>query len=763
MASESSHGLMSSLQQASNSLLADLAAQPKTNDATNQSVNLAADAEWLSLIQHHSQLVMAVVEVSTAVAETGLSQNILFANDYFCRLTGARDRGDRLDTCLLSRLSTEDQAILRERFRRHFLSALLQYRYGDQQLVASRVLHEPFMVSLVDPATAQMRKIELRLRTNQSDADGTGLQIFEITPELEQALMACWDNAPTRQPVMTQLLTQGSPLQKLLDQLTPASYAAGGCVLIEGVDVTEREISKSLVQLLVSHESVLEPSKFDKAHALMKQLFEADGSLLLSAESSQAKLFRGLENPEWEVNTYAIEDLRDSVFFHATYRGEVLNIPDLSLVNTTRCEQDILDDGVRSLLLIPLVVRSTTLADSSAQMIGIVGLTSTRPYAFDQADCSNATTLIPALTAAMRHTIQDRFTNIHPSVRWRFEQEAERRSWGLPPSPIVFENVYPLYGISDIRGSSEERNGAIQKDLLKQFSLALAIVEAVAADIDNALVRQLKLDLADHIAALKQGISVDSEVTLLAYLRDQVEAYFPCFTQLSPAAALAIEEYQKALHGEHGCVYQARAVYDQTITHINQLLRSTWNQWQTSMQAITRHYCDIEATDGIDHMIYAGQAIDADFTDFQLRSLRYDQLRAVCDCARKSFTLKEKYDTDMVITHLVLVQAFTVDIMHDENTERLFDVRGTRDTRYEIVKKRIDKALDAETGERITQPGMLTVVYSTGDEWQEYQQYLRYLQREGIVAEAIEQGGVEPLQGVSGLKFARVEVLPEPN
>jgi hypothetical protein len=107
------------------------------------------------------------------------------------------------------------------------------------------------------------------------------------------------------------------------------------------------------------------------------------------------------------------------------------------------------------------------------------------------------------------------------------------------------------------------------------------------------------------------------------------------------------------------------------------------------------------------------------------------------------------------------VQAFTVDIVHDDTSERLFDVRGTRDTRYEIVKKRIDKACDAETGDRITQPGMLTVVYSTTEEWQEYERYLRYLHREGIVDSSIERGTVEPLQGVSGLKFARVRVNPQ--
>ncbi len=759
MASESSYGLMSSLHQASNLLPSERASYSETAFHPDQREDPIRGSEWLKLIQHQSQLAMAVVEVSTTVEDTGLFQTILFANDYFCRLTGAQTQGEPLDTCLLSRLSPTDQTALRERFRRHLLSALLQHHYGDSSLVVKRILSEPFVVSLVDPMTAQARQIELRLRTNQADAAETGIQIFEVSPELDAALAACWQGAPTRQQVMTQLLTEGSPLQRFLEQLSPTSYAAKGYVLIEGVDVTEREISKALVQLLVSHKSVLEPSQFNTAHVLMKQLFDADGSLLLSAASSQAKLFRGLENPEWEVNTYVVQDLQDSVFFTATHGGEVLNIPDLSLVNTTQCEQDILVGGVRSLLLIPLVMRPTALADNNAQTVGIIGLSSTRPYAFDQADCSNATTLIPALTAAMRYTTQDRFTNIHPSVRWRFEQEAERRSWGLPPSPILFENVYPLYGISDIRGSSEERNRAIQQDLMRQFYLALAVVQAVCGDVNNALVDQLKLDLEAYIETLNQGISVDSEVTLLAYLHDQVEAHFACFAHYSPAAALAIEQYHKALHGEHGCVYQARAAYDQTITHINQLLRQTWNQWQTSMQAISRHYCDVEATDGIDHMIYAGSAIDPEFSEFQLRSLRYEQLRAVCDCARKSFTLKEKYDTDMVITHLVLVQAFTVDIMHDENTERLFDVRGTRDTRYEIVKKRIDKARDAETGERITQPGMLTIVYSTNDEWQEYEQYLRYLHREGMVAGTVEQGTVEPLQGVSGLKFARVEVI----
>ncbi|NMF82554.1 GAF domain-containing protein [Nodosilinea sp. P-1105] len=715
-------------------------------------------ADWLDLIRRDSHVAIAVIHLQTTLGVSTTAQQLLFANQSFCQLTQRHlsPPGQPKSLAqgeLLAALSPTDQARLRQRFRRHVLNALLHYHYGVANLVAPRLCHAPLVVSVGD-SHGEARQIELHLRTTTS-----GLRVTDIAPILRDRLTACWSTPPSHDQVTAQLLTQDSDLSLILRGLNPSNYSAEGYVLVEGVDVTQRETSKALTHLLVGREPVLGSDQFGRANQLLKHLFKADDSLLLSAEHSQAQLFLDLDQPEWTTKSYAVDDLQASVFFRATQRGDVLNVPDLSLHCATPCEQDVLKTGARSLLLIPLAMRSGLLGNSPTQMIGLVGLTSTQPYAFDTADCSNATTLIPALTATMRHSVRERFTNIHPSVRWRFEQEAERLSLGLPPAPIVFENVYPLYGISDIRGSSDERNRAIQQDLLTQFNLALAVVKTVQQVLNNALIQQLSLDLADHLTNLEEGISVDSEVSLLRYLQAEVERHFAYFADLSPAIHQAIDTYQAAIDPDHACVYRARAMYDQTINQINGCLRDTWNQWQQTMQAITPHYCDVEATDGIDHMIYAGRSIDPGFTEFQLKSLRYEQLRAVCDCARKGFDLKATYHTTMDITHLVLVQGFTVDICHDETTERLFDVRGTRDTRYEIVKKRIDKACDAETGDRITQPGKLTVVYSTVEEWQEYQRYFRYLHREGLVSNPIEHGAVEPLQGVSGLKFARVPVL----
>ena len=71
----------------------------------------------------------------------------------------------------------------------------------------------------------------------------------------------------------------------------------------------------------------------------------------------------------------------------------------------------------------------------------------------------------------------------------------------------------------------------------------------------------------------------------------------------------------------------------------------------------------------------------------------------------------------------------------------------------------IDKAEIRETGERLTQPGKLAIVYSHPREAAEYQRYLRYLTSQGLVYEQVEELEVAALQGLSGLRALRVSVI----
>jgi hypothetical protein len=91
--------------------------------------------------------------------------------------------------------------------------------------------------------------------------------------------------------------------------------------------------------------------------------------------------------------------------------------------------------------------------------------------------------------------------------------------------------------------------------------------------------------------------------------------------------------------------------------------------------------------------------------------------------------------------------------------EKRFDIDGSYNARYEIVKKRIDKAYVQGTQERITKPGFMTIVYLNETEEKEYIEYIRILQGERIFEKTIEKLDVEDLQGIAGLKVLRVGIV----
>ena len=707
------------------------------------------DLGWLSTLRHASRVLLAAIAPG--------SFRITYANDYFCRLFGIPSTNSGFlnqEITLFDLLENLDEVKLHEWYRRHVLYQLLRQRYGLDAQKADYV-EESIAISVNSPLYSEPRTLEFWLSSQ-------GLKV-SLADSIADTLMDVIEPFGKQDDCLENRVRDSRQLETIAQRFSPDNYSVEGLLLFEGLDVTTAQQIQQITKMLIGRESILRPEGFCQLDRALRSLFGADKSFILSAEKDPARLFSETESQKLSVTTYSLEFLRGSHFQQTSQTNQICYVPDLKSNAPTECDRQLLESGVSSLLLIPLTIGCAHNGENGQpQTVGLVGLTSSNSDRFDRRHLRHARELIEPFTVALRQALQQRmtrFSNIHPSVEARFVQEAERRSWGLPPEPIVFRNVYPLYGISDIRGSSKERNHAIQEDLLNQFQLGVAIIEAVCEYQATPLVEQLRLDLIEQIEHLQTGVTVDSEVTVIEYLQNNLEIYFDYFAQCGPNANQAVLAYRQACSNEHECVYTARARYDETVNQINHRLRETWSRWQVSMQKIIPHYCDIECTDGIDHMIYVGKSIDADFCLFHLRSLRYEQLKAVCDCARTALKIQQEYHTQMELTHLVLVQEISLDIFHDEKTERLFDVGGTRDTRYEIVKKRIDKGVDERSHERITQPGMLTLVYSTNKEWEEYQKYLCYLAREGWVEPKIQYGNVEPLQGVTGLKFARVRVL----
>ena len=107
-----------------------------------------------------------------------------------------------------------------------------------------------------------------------------------------------------------------------------------------------------------------------------------------------------------------------------------------------------------------------------------------------------AENVLPLFTAAVKRVkeematevraiIQEECTAIHPSVQWRFFEAGlnllNRRRVDAKASleEIVFKDVYPMYGMSDVRNSSLERNLAIQNDLQQNLKLAKELLQTI--------------------------------------------------------------------------------------------------------------------------------------------------------------------------------------------------------------------------------------------------------------------------------------------
>jgi hypothetical protein len=156
----------------------------------------------------------------------------------------------------------------------------------------------------------------------------------------------------------------------------------------------------------------------------------------------------------------------------------------------------------------------------------------------------------------------------------------------------------------------------------------------------------------------------------------------------------------------------------------------------------------------VEYDIYLGQSIapDKPFDLLYVRNLRLWQLKSMADIARQTHGL-----LPLMTTQLIFVHSTSIDISFRKD-ERRFDVEGGYNIRYQVVKKRIDKVRVRDTNERLTQPGMIAIIYFNDREAEEYEGYIRYLQEKGLLGVVVEHLELEELQGVSGLRALRVRV-----
>jgi len=430
--------------------------------------------------------------------------------------------------------------------------------------------------------------------------------------------------------------------------------------------------------------------------------------------------------------------------------------------------EHLLRQGIQSCVFAPVI--------KDGHLLGVVELVSEEPRALNSVNATKLELVLPYLTDTvdryntdMQHQIeaiiQREYTTIHPSVYWKFRKESQNyfqnnnHTKDYIFKEIVFKNVFPLYGQIDIKGSSEHRNETVKRDLKNQLTTILDIFENQKPNSNLVLLEQRKFELESLRAELDNPLKADTEQHIQRYIEDEIHPLLKNTKDTAKNQKLE-ELYFESLDEKTGMFYQERKKFDNAMSIINKRLASVLDRKQLEAQQIYPHYYERFKTDGVEHNLYIGASISPTkpFDIMYLHNLRLWQLQTLCEMELEHHQLKESLPYELDVTSLILVfsQALSIRFRMDE---KRFDVDGTYNARYEVVKKRIDKANIKGTRERITEKEKITIVYSQNNEETEYLKYIKYLQHKKILEPAIEQFEVEDLQGVSGLRAIRVKVI----
>nr|WP_298924308.1 GAF domain-containing protein [uncultured Allomuricauda sp.] len=427
------------------------------------------------------------------------------------------------------------------------------------------------------------------------------------------------------------------------------------------------------------------------------------------------------------------------------------------------------EQGIKSVILAPIA--------DNGNLLGVLELVSNTVNELNSVNANKLDDVMPYIVSAVLRSIEEEenlvdaiiqheCTTVHSSVYWKFQEEAKRfmadELVGNQPvfKEIVFKDVYPLYGQIDIKDSSKERNLSIQRDLMIQLSEINGVLQEAIKKYELPIYEELMFRVDTYLEEVKEALYTHTEQAIFDFVKEEIAPVFRHLKRENKELKNFIENYEAQIDPSTESYYDHRRNYDNSVMEANMQLASLLDKKQIDAQKMFPHYFERYKTDGVEHNMYIGSSIanDRNFDPLYLSNLRLWQLQVMCDMENKYYALKSKLPVKLDVASLILVYSTSLAIRFRMDEKR-FDVDGTYNARYEIIKKRIDKSYIKGTNERLTQKGKLAIVYSQRKDEKEYMRYIRFLKAKGYFTNNIEVVELEGLQGVTGLKAIRAEIL----
>ncbi len=637
-----------------------------------------------------------------------------------------------------------------------FAYGLLLKKYlGVNSPESARSIH-PF----INEETGLTRYLELRI-----DARFIDVNPVNEMPKLPESILNKHSNN-----IMT--------MTELMEQIPLEKFVFEGVSVIRVNDMTEQEVISKIKNRLLDVNAFADEALYTELEGHIQSLiglkdltigvtpfFKINSHYVYSdLHNNNSILFKDTHSTaeKDEISDYCKLLFRDS---NQPLLFETLDEQSLSNV---QCLQYYYTEGARSLIICPLKNKNG--------IIGMLEVMSKKPGQLKPAHISKIEPAIPLFTLGCEKSLEElnnevdriikkKFTAVQPAVEWKFTEVAlnyivkQHEKEHASIERITFPDIYPLYGSIDIRNSSTERSHSIQLDIIEQLGLALKVVKKAQEEMPFPLLQEIEFKIEKYITAASDVLQSEEELSINDFMQGQVISVFKHLHNTEPSVKKEIEEYFASLDPQLGMLYHHRKEYEQSISRINDTLARFIDKEQAAAQKVYPHYFERYVTDGLEFNIHMGQSITPrkKFDEIYLRNLKMWQLTVLAKAAKMTNSLEKELSHPLRTTQLILAHSQPLSISF-RTEERKFDVDGAYNTRYEIVKKRIDKVRIKETNERLTQPGKIAIVYSQGKDAAEYSEYIEFLQNKKLIKPGIEKHDLEELQGVIGLKALRVDV-----
>jgi hypothetical protein len=617
----------------------------------------------------------------------------------------------------------------------------------------------------------------------QVESDSGLLETYQMRAHFDMVRIRPVNELPPLDEALLARVQENLTSLELWDRLLPAdAFEYYGLVVYEATEVSEEVTRAQLTELLVQPDPLIDLQRFHRIEKLMRTFLRLPELelALIGIEGDEAFCMDGLEGLRHGMDRQALDQVLCSDDLSDLARGQPIVIADLKEVPLTSAFMECLHrEGARSVMLLPLSgAQEEECAQPSGQacpacdagLAGALCLTTDHPGQLTLLTRLRLKGLSSVFWQALRRTLADvqarvqavlkeKFTSIHPSVEWKFRAAALHYVRTQELEDVIFPDVYSLYSASDIRSSSEMRNRAIQSDLIRQVATAKSVLEEARDRRQVDYLSTLIYRLERLILELENGVRSGDEARVSRLLDNEVEPLFVSLQAFGGDVHDSIEGYRRAVCADSGALFTQRRAYEEAVDRLTQAQTAILTQAQEKAQRVFPHLFQMYRTDGVEHTIYVGRSLAErnDFSLLYLKNLRLWQLRTVAEIARASAQLEGQLSFPLRVAHLILAQSDPIGLRFSQE-EKKFNVDGAYNTRYEIIKKRIDKANVKDSQERVTQPGKIAIFFSQSQEEQEYRLLIDYLQQQNVLEHDVERIEVEDLQGVHGLRALRVAV-----